>query len=104
MRPSLNGPFLIHHRLRAFKSKLGQIAVGRPKEKEVQAEGANHDVAWFDEKLENAKLGLCRGSGVLIKVDGQWKVKQYNLTMLVPNEIAEKIASMSREEPKPPGR
>jgi|GEM_PF-1502415 len=62
----------------------------------ITIEGENKDVAWFDEKLENAKLGLCRGSGVLIKVDGKWKVKQYNLTMLVPNEIAEEVATKSR--------
>jgi pimeloyl-ACP methyl ester carboxylesterase len=62
----------------------------------IVIEGQNKDVAWFDEKLENAKLGLCRGSGVLIKINGVWKVKQYNLTMLVPNEIAEEVATKSR--------
>ena len=52
-------------------------------------------MAWFDEQLENAKLGVCRGSGVLVKADGAWKIKQYNLTMLVPNEIAEDVAKQS---------
>jgi hypothetical protein len=64
----------------------------------VVIEGESHDVAWFDEQLQNAKVGVCRGSGVLIKVDGAWKIKQYNLTMLVPNEIAEKVADMSKAE------
>jgi pimeloyl-ACP methyl ester carboxylesterase len=63
----------------------------------VLVEGENQDVAWFDEKLENAKLGLCRGSGVLIRTAGGWKIKQYNLTMLVPNEIAEDVARQSRD-------
>ncbi|HYE61584.1 MAG TPA: nuclear transport factor 2 family protein [Phycisphaerales bacterium] len=68
----------------------------------ITIEGKERDVAWFDEKLSNAKLGLCRGSGVLIKVNGEWKVKQYNLTMLVPNELAEEVAKKSREqEPQP---
>jgi outer membrane murein-binding lipoprotein Lpp len=62
----------------------------------IVIESEKQDVAWFDEQLENAKLGVCRGSGVLVKVDGAWKIKQYNLTMLVPNEIAEKVAEMSR--------
>lgn len=63
----------------------------------ITIEGQNKDVAWFDEKLENAKLGLCRGSGVLVKVDGSWKIKQYNLTMLIPNAIAEEVAQKARE-------
>lgn len=43
--------------------------------------------AWFDERLENASLGECRGSGVLILLEGSWKVSQYNLTVPVPNEL-----------------
>ncbi len=43
--------------------------------------------AWFDETLENAKYGACRGSGVLVKRDGNWKVAQYNLTVPIPNEL-----------------
>jgi len=66
----------------------------------ITIEGHAQDVAWFDEQLENAKLGTCRGSGVLIKVDNAWKLKQYNLTMLVPNEVAEKVAALGQEELK----
>jgi hypothetical protein len=65
----------------------------------IVIEGAGHDVAWFDEKLENAKLGVCRGSGAVVKTDRGWKIRQYNLTMLVPNEIAETVAEMSRGVP-----
>lgn len=43
-------------------------------------------VAWFDEDLETANLGPCRGSGVLIKQpDAQWKIAHYNLSVTVPN-------------------
>ena len=42
----------------------------------------------FDEILFNVKLGICRGSGVVVKVDGRWLVQQYVLSMLIPNEIA----------------
>jgi hypothetical protein len=70
-----------------------------PGTRHVTIEGQNHDVAWFDEQLQNAKLGVCRGSGVLIKRDGVWKIRQYNLTMLVPNEIAETVAEMGRGVP-----
>jgi hypothetical protein len=71
-----------------------------PGTRHISIEGKDHDVAWFDEQLENAKLGICRGSGVLVKVGNDWKVKQYNLTILVPNEIAEKVAAMGLEEIK----
>jgi hypothetical protein len=43
------------------------------------------NVAWFDEELDTWMRG-CRGSGVLIKVDGHWKLAQYNLTVLIENE------------------
>lgn len=45
-------------------------------------------VAWFDERLENDGLGETRGSGVLVRRGGPWRVAQYNLTIPVPNELA----------------
>lgn len=67
-----------------------------PGTRHIVIEGKDHDVAWFDEQLDNAKLGRCRGSGVLLKTATGWKVKQYNLTMLVPNEVAEQVAKLSQ--------
>jgi hypothetical protein len=50
------------------------------------------DIVAFDELLDNAKLGQCRGSGVI-----QFgKIVQYNLTMTIPNDIAEDVAKQSR--------
>lgn len=54
------------------------------------------DVAWFDELLDNAKLGLCRGSGVLLKGPDGWKLQQYNLSMPVPNDMALDVAAEIR--------
>lgn len=42
-------------------------------------------IAWFDELL-NTWMKICRGSGVLEKVNGQWKIKQYVLSMTIPND------------------
>ena len=59
------------------------------------------DVAWFDESLENAKLGECRGSGVLLRDSsssrkkGTWLVAQYNLMMAVPNDVALEVAALA---------
>jgi hypothetical protein len=44
--------------------------------------------AWFDEMLWNETYGTCRGSGVLILVDGMWQISQYNLSIPMPNELA----------------
>lgn len=54
-------------------------------------------VAWFDERLENEGLGETRGSGVLVRRDGTWKVAQYNLTIPVPNELAGEVVRRIRE-------
>lgn len=42
--------------------------------------------AWFDESIDSKGLGLLRGSGVLVKVMGEWKIAQYNLATPIPNE------------------
>ena len=51
---------------------------------------------WFDEILFNEKLGHCRGTGVVEKVDGNWKIAHYSLTLLIPNDIAETVGSQSK--------
>lgn len=47
-------------------------------------------LAWFDELLDT-QMKICRGSGVVEKINGQWKVRQYVLSMTVPNEIVDKV-------------
>ena len=54
--------------------------------------------AWFDEALENAKLCPCRGSGVLRREGDAWKIVQYNLTIPIPNALAEDFAERIRRE------
>ena len=51
------------------------------------------NTAWFDERLQNAAFGECRGTGVLVKQDGEWKVAQYNLTVPIPNDLLRTFAS-----------
>ena len=57
---------------------------------------ADGRTAWFDERLDNAKWGRCRGSGVLIKIDNQWKIAQYNLTVPIPNDLLPSVAEQIR--------
>lgn len=58
------------------------------------------NTAWFDELLDNAKLGECRGSGVLIRVGDTWKVSQYILSIPIPNPLAEGFAKTIAAEGK----
>ena len=52
--------------------------------------------ASFDELLDNADLGRCRGTGVLRRVRGDWKIEQYHLTIPVPNALAEDVVKRIR--------
>jgi len=54
------------------------------------------DVAWFDELLDHASYGELRGSGVLRRVDGEWKLVQYNLAFTVPNDAANDVVARIR--------
>lgn len=53
-------------------------------------------IRWFDEILFNEKLGHCRGTGVVAKVAGEWKIAHYSLTLLIPNGIAEHVGAQSK--------
>jgi ketosteroid isomerase-like protein len=46
--------------------------------------------AWFDELL-NTQMKICRGSGVLVKIGTEWKIKQYVLSMTIPNENSNEV-------------
>jgi hypothetical protein len=52
---------------------------------------SDRKTAWFDEMLDTPNLGLCRGSGVLVLLDGKWKITQYNLAVPIPNALVNGI-------------
>ncbi|MGE3108652.1 MAG: nuclear transport factor 2 family protein [Phycisphaerales bacterium] len=66
------------------------------------------DTAWFDEELSTPHLGPCRGSGVLVREGGGWKIAQYNLSIPIPNDLAkefvERIAAYGAGSAPSPGR
>ena len=51
---------------------------------------SNYSTAWFDELL-TTQMKLCRGSGVLQKVNGQWKIAHYVLSMTIPNALSHQV-------------
>ncbi|HUB09388.1 MAG TPA: nuclear transport factor 2 family protein [Myxococcales bacterium] len=78
-----------------FAAGKGWTYVPRPG-RHVAVDG---EVAWFDEVLDNAKYGACRGTGVLRRVGGAWRVAQYSLTFLVPNRLAERVTALVKSAP-----
>lgn len=54
-------------------------------------------VAWFDEALETPNLGPCRGSGVLVATPAGWKIAQYNLSIPIPNDLADEFKKRIEE-------
>lgn len=57
-------------------------------------------VAWFDELLDSPHMGVCRGSGVLVRTAEGWKIEQYNLSLPIPNDLAEGVTKQIAEHSK----
>lgn len=49
--------------------------------------------AWFDELL-NTQMKICRGSGVLVRINNDWKIKHYVLSMTIPNDNTNEVVSI----------
>lgn len=54
--------------------------------------------AYFDELLDNASYGTCRGTGVVVRTAQGWKIAQYHLTIPVPNALADTVVRMIRAQ------
>jgi ketosteroid isomerase-like protein len=63
------------------------------RERHVVVEG---DVGWFDERLWNEKYGEVRGTGVVRREDGAWRIAHYSMSFPVPNELAPKVVELIR--------
>jgi ketosteroid isomerase-like protein len=62
----------------------------RPVHRNITKSGVEN-IAFFDELLDNDNYGRCRGTGVVIKTSHGWKILQYNLSIPVPNAIANNV-------------
>ncbi len=72
----------------SFADGQGWVYVPQSRSLLISTDG---QTAWFDESLENAILGACRGSGVLVRTGDGWKVAQYNLSVPIPNALVESV-------------
>jgi ketosteroid isomerase-like protein len=50
-------------------------------------------MAWFDELLDT-QMKICRGSGVLVKIGKEWKIKHYVLSMTIPNDNTNEVVKI----------
>ena len=56
----------------------------------------NNEIAWFDELLDT-QMKICRGSGVMQKIDGEWKIKHYVLSIAVPNDKVGELIKLKKK-------
>ncbi len=55
------------------------------------------DFAWFDEVIESATNGRFRGTGVLTRQDGEWKIAHYAMSFLIFNENWEDVVELTKK-------
>lgn len=65
-------------------------------ERNVYLSTSDDTIAWFDEHL-STQMGICRGSGIMKRVDGQWKIQHYVLSIAVPNENVSALTTLKKE-------
>jgi hypothetical protein len=60
----------------------------------------DRNTAWFDEMLDTPNMGVCRGSGVLVRAGetDTWKIAQYNLSIPIPNALTDEVVKRIRKE------
>ncbi|MEM1416697.1 MAG: nuclear transport factor 2 family protein [Myxococcota bacterium] len=80
-----------------FADGVGWVLVPERRSVRVSARG---DVAWFEENLASEGLGPCRGSGVLVRAEGRWRIAQYNLALTIPNERLGDVREALAEAPE----
>lgn len=71
----------------------GQGWTYEPRERHVFVDG---HLAWFDERLWSEKYGDCRGTGVVRRSGGVWRIAHYSLSFLIPNEAAARVVEVVR--------
>jgi len=57
---------------------------------------SKNNVVWFDELLDTW-MGICRGSGVLLKDNKDWKIVHYVLSVVIPNENIKEVIATKKE-------
>ncbi|MBZ2208418.1 nuclear transport factor 2 family protein [Massilia soli] len=51
---------------------------------------------WFDELLDT-QMGVCQASGVIRKTDKGFEIQHYQLSIAVPNDVADKVTKTIKD-------
>ena len=62
----------------------------------------DQQVAWFDEELDTPNMGPARGTGVLVREEGGWKIAHYNLTVPIPNPLMKQVTDLIEKQGRGP--
>lgn len=68
----------------------------RSVEREIQIADSG-DIAWFDEVLFSEQNGRFRGTGVLVRQDGTWKIAHYAMSFLILNENWPEVIELTKK-------
>lgn len=60
----------------------------------------DQSIVWFDELLETPNLGICRASGVLQNINGEWKIKHYHLSIAMDNDLVDDYLKLIADKKK----
>ena len=63
---------------------------------------ADKSLIWFDELLDTPNMGPCMASGVIRRTAKGFEIVHYQLSMAVPNEVADKVTKTIAEHEKAP--
>ena len=55
------------------------------------------EIAWFDEVVYSETSGRLRGTGVLVKESGKWKIAHYAMSFLILNENWEEVIELTKK-------
>lgn len=56
----------------------------------------DEDLAWFSEKL-NTSMGICHATGVAEHSNEGWKIKYYQLSVTIPNELLKDFIQLKKD-------
>ncbi|HOS47406.1 MAG TPA: nuclear transport factor 2 family protein [Bacteroidia bacterium] len=57
--------------------------------------------AWWDEKLDTW-MGVCAGAGVATLTKNGWKIRHYQLAMMIPNDKVKSVLEVLKKETSKP--
>ncbi|MES3022273.1 MAG: nuclear transport factor 2 family protein [Pseudomonadota bacterium] len=67
----------------------------KPMQRNVYA-SADKKFVWFDEQVDT-QMGICQASGVLRRVGDSFLIEHYQLSIAVPNGVADKVTATIKE-------